>query len=145
MSKDVIEIQTPMEAEILEIIVQDSVEVVESAIQGPPGPPGDTGPRGDGLAISGVVDSYIDLPSTLTPAETGDGYLVLDEGKLYFWDGYSFPTQGGGLVISGPKGEKGEDGQIRFTGVGPPPEVIPGARLGDTYLDTSNGIIYKLN
>ena len=48
--------------------------------------------------------------------------------------------------IPGPKGDPGEpgrDGQIRFTGHGPP-GVLAGAQPGDTYMDLSNGDIYKL-
>lgn len=49
--------------------------------------------------------------------------------------------------IPGPQGEPGppgKDGQIRFTGNGPPPVAIIGAEPGDTYMDLSNGDIYKL-
>lgn len=48
---------------------------------------------------------------------------------------------GGGTV--GPQGPAGADGQIRFTGTGPP-GVIIGAQPNDTYLDVSTGVIYKL-
>ena len=44
----------------------------------------------------------------------------------------------------GPQGEPGRDGQIRFTGVGPPPTVIVGAQPGDTYMDLASGDVYKL-
>lgn len=43
----------------------------------------------------------------------------------------------------GPQGVKGADGQIRFTGHGPP-GVIIGASPNDTYLDLDTGDIYKL-
>lgn len=44
----------------------------------------------------------------------------------------------------GIQGERGDDGQIRFTGTGPPGLII-GARPGDTYMDLETGDIYKLN
>ncbi len=44
----------------------------------------------------------------------------------------------------GPQGERGADGQIRFTGMGPPPTAIVGARPGDTYMDLTTGDVYKL-
>lgn len=45
---------------------------------------------------------------------------------------------------AGPAGPSGADGQPRFTGEGPPPDVIVGARPGDAYLDTTTGGIYRL-
>lgn len=44
----------------------------------------------------------------------------------------------------GPPGPPGKDGQIRFTGHGPP-GVIIGAEPDDTYMDLDTGDIYKLN
>ena len=41
-------------------------------------------------------------------------------------------------------GPPGKDGQIRFTGTGPPPVVIVGASPGDTYLDIVSGDVFKL-
>ena len=43
----------------------------------------------------------------------------------------------------GPPGPPGKDGQIRFTGNGPP-GVIVGAEPGDTYMDLITGDIFKL-
>ena len=45
--------------------------------------------------------------------------------------------------IPGPKGDPGKDGQIRYTGHGPP-GIIVGANPNDTYLDLDTGDIYKL-
>lgn len=39
---------------------------------------------------------------------------------------------------------KGKDGQIRYIGNGPPPDIIVGSRVGDNYLDRETGIIYEL-
>lgn len=43
----------------------------------------------------------------------------------------------------GPPGPAGKDGQIRFTGHGPPGTIV-GAEPGDTYMDLTTGDIYKL-
>lgn len=51
---------------------------------------------------------------------------------------------GGPAGPQGPQGERGKDGQIRFTGNGPPPTVIVGAQPGDTYMDLVTGDVYKL-
>lgn len=63
-------------------------------------------------------------------------------------------TQIGTTGVQGPRGERGrdahmqgppgKDGQIRFTGNGPPPAVIVGAEPGDTYMDLLTGNVYKL-
>ncbi len=45
---------------------------------------------------------------------------------------------------AGATGPAGRDGQIRYTGHGPPPIVIVGSIPGDTYCDLDTGIIYKL-
>lgn len=50
---------------------------------------------------------------------------------------------GGGGGGPGPPGPPGRDGQIRFTGHGPP-GVIVGAQPEDTYVDLLTGDIYKL-
>ena len=50
---------------------------------------------------------------------------------------------GGPPGPEGPPGPRGKDGQIRFTGFGPP-NVIVGAEPGDTYMDLATGDIFKL-
>lgn len=40
--------------------------------------------------------------------------------------------------------QDGRDGQVRYTGTGPPPAVIVGSRPGDTYMDLASGDVYKL-
>lgn len=47
-------------------------------------------------------------------------------------------------VPAGTQGPPGKDGQIRFTGHGPP-GVLVGAEPGDTYMDLSTGTVYKLS
>ena len=98
-------------------------------IVGPPGAPG------AGLHITGVLPSAADLPPT---GALGDAYLIA--GDLYVWDA-AWVNAG---PIQGPPGPPGHPGQIRYTGLGPPPAVIVGAEPGDTYLDLNTGDIYKL-
>ena len=50
---------------------------------------------------------------------------------------------GSGTGATGPTGAPGRDGQIRFSGHGPP-GVIIGASPDDTYVDLDTGDIYKL-
>ena len=104
-------------------------------IVGPPGPPGPPGAPGAGLHITGVLPSAADLPPT---GALGDAYLIA--GDLYVWDA-AWVNAG---PIQGPPGPPGHPGQIRYTGLGPPPAVIVGAEPGDTYLDLNTGDIYKL-
>lgn len=120
-------------------------ELLELAAQGPPGPPGGTGvdgaagpagPQGTGLVLLGALATPGDLP---VAAQPGDAYLIA--GDLWVFDGTAW-TNGG--PVQGPTGEKGKDGQIRFTGHGAPPTVIVGASPGDTYMDLDTGDIYKL-
>lgn len=46
-------------------------------------------------------------------------------------------------AVVGVPGPPGKDGQIRFTGEGPP-GVLVGAEPGDTYMDLTTGDVYKL-
>lgn len=48
------------------------------------------------------------------------------------------------ISTGGVPGPPGRDGQIRFTGEGPP-GVIPTALVDDTYLDILTGDIYKFS
>lgn len=58
------------------------------------------------------------------------------------------PVEGGdGEVIqgpAGPRGSRGPRGHVQYTGNGPPPAVITGAEVGETYVDLTTGIIYEL-
>ena len=111
---------------------RDSV-VVAMAIPGPRGPAGAQGEAGKGLVILGVLASEADLPPT---AAVGDAYLIGTD--VWLFSGATWVNAGN---IRGPAGK---DGQIRFTGNGPPPAVIVGSEPGDTYLDLMAGDTYKL-
>lgn len=119
-----------------EVPTYEMLELAEQGPPGPPGPPGQTGPAGAdgaGLRILDVLASTVDLP---TSAQAGDAYLVGTNGWL--WNGAAWKDMG---PIQGPRGK---DGQIRFTGNGPPPAVIVGSEPGDIYLDLLTGDTYKL-
>ena len=116
--------------------VVEEVDVLAVCEQGPPGIPGPTGTPGAGLQILGALNSPAELP---TPAGTGDAYLI--GGDLWVYANSAWTNAG---PVQGPPGERGKDGQIRFTGHGAPPTVIVGSEPGDTYLDLDTGDIYKL-
>lgn len=73
---------------------------------GPPGPPGKRGPRGEGLRITGAVDTEGDLPLVGCP---GDLVLALDTGHAFSWDqaGNDWVDIG---QIGGPPGPQGPAG-----------------------------------
>jgi len=72
--------------------------------KGDKGDQGDTGPAGQGIAIAGSVATYAGLPTNLTASDSGKGYLVNADGKLYIWSGSSFPPNGQGTAFQGPAG-----------------------------------------
>lgn len=67
-------------------------------------PKGDKGDDGKGVSIAGTVNTYADLPTTLTAADSGKGYFVRADGDLYTWDGSAFPADGSGTAFQGPPG-----------------------------------------
>ncbi len=77
---------------------------------GPAGPQGATGQDGAGIEIAGSVATYANLPTGLTAANSGDGYLVNSDGKLYIWSGTAFPPNGSGVAFQGPAGPAGGQG-----------------------------------
>lgn len=89
-------------------------------IRGPEGPEGPQGPKGNdgaGIEIAGSVATYANLPTNLTPADAGDGYLVGADGKLYIWSGTAFPANGAGVEFRGPQGPKGDAGVQGIQGI----------------------------
>ena len=118
-----------------DVLPADFAQVIVGP-QGPKGDKGDTGNPGAGLHITGTLPDPSALPPTAQP---GEAYLIA--GELHVWDGAAWVNAG---PIQGPPGPPGHPGQIRYTGLGPPPTVIVGAEPGDTYLDLNTGDIYKL-
>jgi hypothetical protein len=88
----------------------------EPGAVGPQGPAGETGPQGPagedgkGIAIAGSVKDWGSLPKDLGAGDAGDGYLVESDGKLYIWNGSSFPADGQGAEFRGPEGPTGAAG-----------------------------------
>lgn len=83
------------------------------AINGMGGLRGLTGPKGEagaGLRITGSVDTYGDLPSSLGPQDAGKAYFNQADGKLYVWSGERFPAEGQGSQFVGPEGPAGPTG-----------------------------------
>lgn len=78
--------------------------------QGNQGPQGPTGEDGKGIEIAGSVETYASLPSGLTAADAGKGYLVNADGLLYIWSGTAFPPSGEGTEFRGPEGPQGTSG-----------------------------------
>lgn len=109
---------------------------VVRGVPGLPGPAGERGDPGAGLALNGVLSSPANLPLS---AAAGDAYLIA--GDLWVFGGVTWTNAG---PVQGPQGERGKDGQIRYTGYGAPPTVILGAEPNDVYLDLNTGDIYKL-
>ena len=85
--------------------------------QGPEGPQGPTGADGAGIEIAGSAATYAALPTGLTAADAGDGYLVEADGKLYIWNGTSFPVNGAGVEFRGPQGPQGPGGDQGIQGI----------------------------
>jgi len=138
--------------------------------QGPAGAQGPPGEDGAGIEIAGSVANYAALPSDLDAADAGDGYLVTADGKLYIWDGDSFPSDGSGVEFRGPQGIQGPQGETGPTGpqgsagatgstgsTGPTgprgskwfvgtgaPGTVSGSAVGDFYLDSADGAVYEL-
>ncbi|MCL2216687.1 MAG: collagen-like protein, partial [Defluviitaleaceae bacterium] len=87
----------------------------EQGIQGEMGPPGADGADGTGVTILGSFPTEQDLIDTHPTGSTGDSYLI--NGDLFVWDDENQQWYNVG-TIRGPKGEKGEPGEI--------PQGIPG-------------------
>ena len=85
-------------------------EAGPQGIQGEQGPQGPKGEDGAGIEVTGSVSTYADLPSGLTTEDEGKGYYVEADGKLYIWNGTSFPANGDGVQIQGPQGPQGIQG-----------------------------------
>jgi len=139
--------------------------------QGVAGPVGAAGVDGKSVTIVGSVANAAALPTTLTTADAGKGYITQDNGHLNVWSGTVFndvglvqgpagPTGGQGPQgvagaagpvgpqgIAGPVGPTGPTGQrgtMWFTGAGAP-GTVGGSLPGDYYLDSNSGTYYVLS
>lgn len=77
-----------------------------------------TGPAGEGIEIAGQVATYVDLPDDLGPVDSGQGFLVEADGKLYIWSGTAFPADGAGVEFRGPQGLPGDPGDDATVSIG---------------------------
>lgn len=69
------------------------------------------------IALSGRVDTYADLPTTLTSTDAGKAYLVDADQLIYVWNGTAWPTDGRGISAGGSKKEL--DVQNAILAIGP--------------------------
>ena len=82
----------------------------DTGAQGPAGPQGVAGVDGKSVSIAGQVATYSALPTNLTAADAGKGWLVEADGDLYVWSGTKFPANGSGTDFRGPQGPAGAQG-----------------------------------
>lgn len=84
---------------------------------------GDEGLPGAGLKPQGTVDSFASLPSgglTNTVADIGKGYVTVDTGYIWIWNGVGFVNMGhweGPAGPAGPVGATGGTGPMGRTGM----------------------------
>lgn len=69
--------------------------------------PGRQGPPGAGVNLAGAVPTYADLPDDLDGSDVGKAYVVNSNGKLYVWDGTTFPIEANGSEFKGDTGAAG--------------------------------------
>ena len=84
-----------------------------------PGPQGATGPKGDdgtSVTITGSVANAAALPTGLSGADAGKGYITNDNGHLHVWSGTGFTDVGTVRGPQGPTGPQGGQGSAGTTG-----------------------------
>ncbi len=138
-----------------------------SGATGATGPQGVAGKDGKSVAIQGTVAEAAALPTGLTDADAGKGWITDNDGHLHVWGGSSFTDVGvirgpagptGPAGATGPAGPQGATGATGAQGVQGPagargtkwfsgsgaPGTISGAAVGDFYLDATTGDAYEL-
>lgn len=101
-------------------------------IQGATGSQGTQGNAGVSLDINGTLATYAAIIALGSPS-AGDAYVNAADGKLYFYDGASWPASGAGVPFVGPQGEQGVQGAQGVQGVtGPVGAVGPQGVIGLT-------------
>ena len=100
-----------------------------------------------GIDFKGSVPTFAALPST--GLAEGHAYIVADEAdKLVVWDADTSSWVDGGSIQgppgpAGAPGDPGPRGSGWFVGSGAPGS-IPGALVGDLYLDLLSGEVHQL-
>ena len=84
-------------------------------IQGPQGIPGPPGEDGKSVSIEGSVPTYANLPTGLTAADAGKGWITEDDGHLIVWSGSGWTDVGEIRGPQGVPGPPGENGQPTYT------------------------------
>ena len=84
-------------------------------IQGVTGAQGVQGEAGVSLDINGTLANYAAITAISSPS-AGDAYVNAADGKLYFYDGTSWPADGAGVPFVGPIGPQGVQGIQGITG-----------------------------
>lgn len=83
----------------------------ERGSDGIQGPQGETGAAGTSVKIMGTVNTVLDLPSSANP---GEGYVVTEDGDVYFYAVLTGWTSAGQIVgpagPTGPQGPRGDQG-----------------------------------
>jgi len=123
---------------------------------GATGATGATGPTGADGAPGSKWWNYSDLvsPPPATTGVVGDWALNSYNDRVYEKTGTSTWTARGVLTgatgpagptgATGATGAPGARGEFWWTGSGPPPDPLPGAKAGDLYLDTVTGDVYQI-
>lgn len=91
---------------------------------GPTGATGPTGPQGTGLNIKGSVPTSANLPATGNAV--GDGYITVDTGHLWTWNGTTWVDGGPVRGPTGPTGPTGATGATGPTGATGSASTVPG-------------------
>lgn len=111
---------------------------------------GTNGADGKSVTITGSVANAAALPTGLTAADAGKGWITQDDGHLHVWGGTVFNDVG---VVKGPQGDQGTQGSpgntgprgsTIFNGHGAP-GTVAGSLPGDMYLDVDSGNLYSLS
>ncbi len=116
--------------------------------KGEPGPKGDRGEKGEKGDQGPLWFTGTDEPQRLSISGAREGDLFLDTttGKVYRYEGgaWSIPIANLTTGVLGPRGEKGDQGALWFTGdTHPSMTSFTEVREDDLYLDTSTGKVYR--
>lgn len=116
--------------------------------RGEPGPKGDRGEKGDKGDQGALWFTGTDEPQRLSISGAREGDLFLDTttGRVYRFEGGSWSAPIANLTtgVLGPRGEKGDQGALWFTGdTHPSMTLFTDVREDDLYLDTSTGKVYR--
>ena len=127
----------------LQVGLSSGATIVAGNVVGP------AGEDGTSVNIQGSVATAAELPTGLTEADAGEGYITQNDGHLHVWSGTAWNDVGN---IKGPKGDTGstgatgQRGSMWFTGNGLPDGTnTAGALPGDMYLDRTTGDVHRLN